>query len=69
MTEPKRENMDGDSFSLWLWKLSEEIHAMAANLGTYQDGRDWAAAAFNVNSDPKAAACEWLHKRLDNAFK
>jgi hypothetical protein len=56
--------MDGDNFTAWLWKTSEAIRERAASLGVYQDGRNWALAAFDCNYDPKAAAHAWLKLQL-----
>lgn len=67
MIEPKNENMDGDNFSQWLWKLDQAIVARAAPAASYQDGLEWATAAFNCNCDPEAAAYEWLRRQLDTA--
>jgi hypothetical protein len=67
MTEPKIENMDGDSFSAWLWEVHEAITERSAPRAVYQDGREWAAAAFNCNYDPKTAAYEWLRRQIDTA--
>lgn len=65
MTQPKPENMDGDTFSAWLWKVHQAIIERSAPRAVYQDGREWATAAFNCNYDPKAAAYEWLRRQLD----
>lgn len=54
----KPENMDGDSYLAWLWKVEMAIRLRVNDIRTAD--RDWAVAAFNCNYDPKAAAYEWL---------
>ncbi len=58
--EPKAENMDGDGFLTWMWKVETEVRRQAAMIRVHH--REWAIAAFNSNYDPKAAAYAWLAK-------
>src|SRR5215467_13944251 len=53
--EPKERNMDGDTFSGFLIKMQDAITERANSLGPFREGRNWAASAFNTNSDPKTA--------------
>jgi len=54
----KHENMDGDSYLAWLWKVETGLRLRVDEIRTTD--RDWSVAAFNCNYDPKAAAYEWL---------
>lgn len=59
-------NMDGDSFEQWRFKVDRAINRLA--LEAYMDLKTPSGVAmYNCNYDAKAAAKEWLRKRLDRA--
>jgi hypothetical protein len=64
-TEPKVENMDGDGYLAWMWKVEDTIRRQAAMIRL--EHREWAIAAFNCNYDPEFAARVWMRKVIDKA--